>query len=110
MRIALATALILCLAASGSTVIAAGGHNEQAADYLWQTRSPDFIAALCVKQGLDPRCRAIAWWGRDPCIVMTPPPPVETTSEIVIRRWLRDLNHERRHCREKRNFHKGDSR
>ena len=107
MRIVLAAALILFAAAFPATAEADGARSEQPADYLWQTRSPDFITALCVKQGLHPRCRAIAWWGRKPCIVMTPPPPAETAPEIVIRRWLGDLNHERRHCREERNFHKG---
>ena len=101
---ALLTVLIILFSVSAS----AGTAQDSSADYLWQTRSPEFIAALCVEQGLHPRCRAIAWWGQEPCIVMTPAPPSESAPEIILRRWLRDLNHERRHCREKRNFHKGD--
>ena len=95
----LAAALILLFSAS------AGQAHENASDILWQIRSPAFIAAVCVEHKLPPRCRAVAWWGQEPCIVMTPEPPAETAPEIVIRSWLADLNHERRHCREKRNFH-----
>ena len=98
----LAVVLILLFSVSASA-----GTTEQS-DYLWQTRPPDFITALCIKHDLHPRCRAIAWWGQEPCIVMTPEPPSETAPEILIRRWLADLNHERRHCREKQNFHRGN--
>lgn len=98
----LATALILLFSVSAS----AGQTDNGSDDILWQTRSPKFITALCIKHDLQPRCRAMAWWGREPCIVMMPPPPAETAPEIVVRSWLGDLNHERRHCRERRNFHK----
>lgn len=99
MRGLLATLILLFSASTGQA-------DDGARDILWQTRSPEFITTLCIKHNLYPRCRAIAWWGREPCIVMTPAPPSETAPEIVIRRWLGDLNHERRHCHEKRNFHR----
>ena len=100
----LAVALILLFSVSAS----AGQADDHSRDILWQTRAPSFIAHLATASGLGPGRRAIAWWGSEPCIIMTPEPPPETAPEIVIRRWLADLNHERRHCREKQNFHRGN--
>ncbi len=99
---ALLTAIILLFLVWPSPGQAHEGEN----DILWQIRPPNFIANLAADLGLGPRRRGLAWYDRTPCVVMTRPPPSETAPEADIRAWLWVMNHELRHCRERRNFHK----
>ena len=75
-------------------------------DILWLIRSPDYIDMLARATRLGPGVRGLAWYSTRPCVVMTPPPPAEDAPEREIRFYLRLINHELRHCREKANFHK----
>ena len=99
---ALLAALILLFSAS------AGQAQDPERDILWQMRPPDWINRLGIASGMGPGVGGLAWWGRGPCIVMTPPPPLPDAAHLKIRAWLRLINHELRHCREKRNFHQGE--
>ncbi len=100
----LAAALVLFLAGANAAPTSATAEDE--ADILWQLRSAKFIELLGRRGGIGPGVRGYAWWGQNPCIVMTPPPPAETAPEAEIRDYVKLLAHEIRHCREKRNFHR----
>ena len=96
----LAAALVLLFSVSVSTVQA----HEGSDDILWQIRPPDFIWNLGIRARKGPAVIGFAWHGQEPCIIMTPDSPPETAPEPDIRKFLKILNHEKRHCREG-NFH-----
>ena len=78
---------------------------DESRDILWQIRPPAWIERLGIAYGMGPGIRGLAWWGRKPCIVMTPLPPLPDAQHLKIRTWLRLIHHEIRHCSEG-NFHK----
>ncbi len=80
---------------------------DELRDYLWQERPPEWIDRLGITFGMGPGVGGLAWYGRAPCIVMTPPPPLPDVAHLKIRAWLHLINHELRHCAEG-DFHKGD--
>ncbi len=92
----LAVALVLLFSVSAS----AGQDDVRTRDILWQLRSPDFIQRLADRARIGPGVRGFAWWETEPCIVMTPPPPLPDARQLEVRAWLRLINHELRHCRE----------
>lgn len=98
----LAVVLILLFSVSAS----AGQADEHTRDILWQIRPAEWIDHLGITFGMGAGVGGLAWWGRGPCIVMTPPPPLPDAAGLEIRKWLRLMHHEIRHCREKRNFHR----
>lgn len=99
---ALATALILLFSVS---VSAEEAHDR---DILWLIRSADYIDTLAQASRLGRGIRGLAWYSTRPCVVMTLAPPVESAPEREIRFYLKLLNHELRHCRERKNFHRDD--
>ncbi len=98
MRVILA-GLILLLSVSP------GQAHEGSDDIMWQIRPPDFIWNLGIRARKGPGVIGFAWPGQKPCVIMTPDSPPETAPEPEIRKFLRILNHEKRHCREG-SFHK----
>ena len=78
-------------------------------DILWLIRPAESIEHLGLRAGKGPGVLGLAWYGAEPCAIMTPDSPHETAPELEIRKFLRILNHEKRHCREKRNFHEGEA-
>ena len=77
-------------------------------DILWLIRPAESIERLGLRARMGPGVRGLAWYGAEPCVIMTPDSPPETAPELEIREFLKILNHEKRHCREKRNFHQGE--
>jgi len=98
-------ALLLLVLSAGS----AGGETigDAPLDTLWLIRPPAYIANVARLERLNPRAKGVAWFDKRPCIIMTPAPPAEDSAETVLRRYLWLLNHELRHCRERRDFHGG---
>ncbi len=106
----LAAALILLFSAS-----AGQAHDRSASesvtevwkpDILWLIRPAESIERIGRRARKGPGVLGFAWYGAEPCVIMTPDSPLETAPEPDIRKFLRILNHEKRHCREKHNFHK----
>ena len=98
---ALAAILVLLFSVSAWSAPPA----DESSDILWQIRPAEWIDRLGITFGMGAGVGGLAWYGRNPCIVITPPPPLPDTAHLKIRAWLRLINHELRHCREKRNFH-----
>ena len=101
----LAAALILLFSVSAT----AGQDDDRTRDILWQIRPAEWIDRLGITFNLGPGVGGLAWHGRTPCIVMTPPPPLPDTRQLEVRAWLRLIHHELRHCREGF-FHGGEPR
>ena len=106
---ALAAALILLFSVS-----AGQAHDHSASqsvtevwkpDILWLIRPAESIELLGLRARKGPGVLGFAWPGAEPCAIMTPDSPPETAPELEIRKFLKILNHEKRHCREG-NFHK----
>ena len=101
-------ALIAGLVLLFSVAASAGPAEDQGRDILWLIRSPGYIDTLAQAARLGRGVGGLAWYDATPCVVMTPAPPLPDVSVLQARAFLRLINHELRHCREKRNFHKED--
>lgn len=73
---------------------------DKSPDILWQIRPAEWIDRLGITFGMEAGIGGLAWHGRAPCIVMTPPPPLPDARQLEVRAWLRLIHHELRHCRE----------
>ncbi len=101
---ALAAALVLLFSVS-----AGQAHDRSASqsvtevwkpDILWLIRPAESIERLGLRARIGPGVLGFAWHDAKPCVIMTPDAPPETAPELEIRKFLRILNHEKRHCRE----------